>query len=165
MPRPPFRWRSRAALIGAAIALVTLWSIQPAAQTPPPFPRRAPLKPISSVDGKDLYKAYCAQCHGPEGKGDGPAAAGLKTPPADLTQLAAKNGGKYDKKGVELFIKGDRPGTWLGGDDRGNPIIMTPNGPDEMPAWGLILRRMWPDEPLAIRCGNMAQYIGKLQAK
>ena len=32
--------------------------------------------------GKVVYKEYCAQCHGAEGKGDGPAASGLSPKPA-----------------------------------------------------------------------------------
>ena len=32
--------------------------------------------------GARIYKEYCAQCHGPEGKGDGPAASGLTPKPA-----------------------------------------------------------------------------------
>ena len=34
--------------------------------------------------GKLLFAVHCATCHGPEGHGDGPAAAALKTPPADF---------------------------------------------------------------------------------
>jgi len=37
----------------------------------------------ASVDrGAVVYKEYCSQCHGAEGKGDGPAASGLNTKPA-----------------------------------------------------------------------------------
>ena len=50
---------------------------------------------IYSVRGPDLYHAHCAACHGPEGKGNGPAAAALKTKPADLTILTKNNGGKF----------------------------------------------------------------------
>ncbi len=158
-------WRQSGILLaGVTLALVALGSIEPAAQQSPSH-NRAALRPISSVDGKDLYKVYCVQCHGSEGKGDGPAAAGLKTATADLTQLGAKNGGKFNKKGVEAFIKGDRPGGTLEVDARKRPVIMTANGPDEMPVWGILFRYMWPDEPIVIRCGNLAQYIGKLQAK
>lgn len=41
------------------------------------------------------YASFCASCHGFGGRGDGPSAAGLATPPADLTQLAAANGGTF----------------------------------------------------------------------
>lgn len=33
---------------------------------------------IRAVDGANLYRAYCASCHGKNGKGDGPVAAALK---------------------------------------------------------------------------------------
>jgi mono/diheme cytochrome c family protein len=42
-----------------------------------------------------MYKDYCAACHGKEGKGDGPAVEFLKTPPPDLRTLAQRNNGKY----------------------------------------------------------------------
>ncbi|MBI3076936.1 MAG: cytochrome c [Deltaproteobacteria bacterium] len=38
--------------------------------------------------GKDLYAKHCAGCHGPAGKGDGPAAAALTPKPNDLTDKA-----------------------------------------------------------------------------
>lgn len=34
--------------------------------------------------GKKLYQSVCAVCHGPKGKGDGMAAAGLKPRPANF---------------------------------------------------------------------------------
>ena len=34
--------------------------------------------------GAEIYDVNCATCHGPEGKGDGPAAAGLDPQPASL---------------------------------------------------------------------------------
>lgn len=37
------------------------------------------------ADGKAQYEMLCIACHGPAGKGDGPAAAALKPPAADLT--------------------------------------------------------------------------------
>ncbi len=37
------------------------------------------------MDGARLYPEHCAACHGAEGHGDGPAAADLPVPPADLT--------------------------------------------------------------------------------
>lgn len=35
--------------------------------------------------GKSLFGTHCASCHGPMGKGDGPAAAALNPKPKDLT--------------------------------------------------------------------------------
>ncbi|RYI99264.1 MAG: c-type cytochrome, partial [Acetobacteraceae bacterium] len=39
----------------------------------------------SIMRGAGLYPANCASCHGDSGRGDGPAAASLAVPPADLT--------------------------------------------------------------------------------
>ena len=39
------------------------------------------------VPRQDLYRRYCASCHGAEGRGDGPAAAALAPRPTDLTKL------------------------------------------------------------------------------
>jgi mono/diheme cytochrome c family protein len=47
------------------------------------------------MTGQDDYLALCSSCHGDSGMGDGPAAAGLSPPPADLTRLAAVNGGDF----------------------------------------------------------------------
>ena len=49
---------------------------------------------ISSIQGPALSKAYCASCHGTDAKGDGPMAKSLKVKPADLTRIAARNGGR-----------------------------------------------------------------------
>ncbi len=41
--------------------------------------------PGAVAKGKQLFGTYCTVCHGANGKGDGPAAAGLKPPPRDFT--------------------------------------------------------------------------------
>jgi putative copper resistance protein D len=44
-----------------------------------------PYNALSIAHGLQLYGDHCAVCHGQEGYGDGPAAAGLRPRPADLT--------------------------------------------------------------------------------
>jgi mono/diheme cytochrome c family protein len=38
--------------------------------------------------GKDLYLKHCTLCHGPNARGDGPAAKGLRQKPTDLAAMA-----------------------------------------------------------------------------
>ena len=47
------------------------------------------LDPASVQRGQDVYTANCLSCHGPGGDGDGPAAASLPIPPADLSSAHA----------------------------------------------------------------------------
>lgn len=44
-----------------------------------------------AAKGKTLYVTYCGACHGPGGKGDGPAAATLTKKPADHTDGSFMN--------------------------------------------------------------------------
>ena len=50
--------------------------------------------------GKETFKMICANCHGETGKGDGPSAKFLKTPPSDLSDA------KWDRGSTdgELFL-------------------------------------------------------------
>ena len=49
-----------------------------------------PTNPPTLVRGRELYAARCTSCHGDLGRGDGPAAAGLNPPPADLAAPALR---------------------------------------------------------------------------
>lgn len=51
--------------------------------------------PDGRVAGRALYDQYCVSCHGADGTGNGPAAAGLARRPADLTRIAERNGGAF----------------------------------------------------------------------
>jgi mono/diheme cytochrome c family protein len=45
--------------------------------------------------GAELFAANCAACHGAAAEGNGPMAEVLEVKPADLTALAAGNGGAF----------------------------------------------------------------------
>ena len=53
---------------------------------PPPSAGENPISATEDVwaEGKLLYEAQCFVCHGPQGRGDGPAASGLNPRPPDL---------------------------------------------------------------------------------
>ena len=65
-----------------------------------------PLVRTNPSSGAEMYQSYCASCHGTYGKGNGPAADFLKTPPPDLTQLTKQNQGKYPVYRVLATLKG-----------------------------------------------------------
>ncbi len=119
----------------------------------PPTVKKVPIQPTTSVAGKDLYHEYCAVCHGPSAKGDGPAASALKPAPSDLTRISAKNGGKFPELQVQHIINGE-------GDE---PAA---HGSKEMPMWGKLFRHMGPNEDLGtVRVYNLMKYIEGIQAK
>lgn len=118
-----------------------------------PTLKREPAKALWSVDGAENYAAYCAVCHGKDGKGRGPAAPALKTAPTDLTAIASSHGGVFSVADVEAAVKGS-----------GRPIAA--HGTADMPVWGPIFRSMSPgDDMLALRLSNLVQYIKSMQAK
>lgn len=77
---------------------------------------------VSGLTGDSLFKTYCATCHGPSAKGDGPLADHLRFRPPDLTLFAKRNGGKFAANEVERIIDGRAPVKGHGGAD--------------MPIWG-----------------------------
>ncbi len=112
-----------------------------------------PARPIQSVEGKDLYAAYCASCHGRGAKGDGPAAPALKVPPPDLTMLAKRNGGTFAFVDVEQMISG-------------SGRSLASHGSNEMPIWGHIFYAMSKDSALeTMRTKNLVKYLEGLQVK
>ena len=59
--------------------------------------------------GAQLYRAHCATCHGIEATGQGPMAGALVIKPADLSTLAARNGGEFPVERVIKRIDGRDP--------------------------------------------------------
>lgn len=56
--------------------------------------------------GEQLFMKKCAACHGVTGRGDGPDAAHLNTPPADLTRIAARRDGVWPMLEVMSILDG-----------------------------------------------------------
>lgn len=111
------------------------------------------VKLIDSIQGPNLYKAYCAVCHGPNAKGDGPMAMFLKTAPSDLTRISARNGGMFPLAKVRRTISGEEP-------------LPSGHGTRDMPLWGPIFSQVAWDQDLGrVRIDNLAKYLESLQAK
>jgi len=84
--------RRRARWLAAAVALAVAWRAAPhlgllLVEAYPTSFYRSPtgFGAIGIVAGAATFAARCAGCHGASGRGNGPAAAGLPVPPADLT--------------------------------------------------------------------------------
>lgn len=111
-------------------------------------------KPVpSAASGEQMFREYCAVCHGTTGKGDGPAANALKKRPADLTQLARKNKGKYPELAVINYVRGSD--------------VVAAHGSRDMPVWGQLFRSLEPhDNGIPdLRVNNLTGYIKTLQAQ
>lgn len=61
---------------------------------------------MAEPTGRNDFMALCVDCHGPAGKGDGPLAEGLEPHPADITKVAARNGGVFPRRQVMSHIDG-----------------------------------------------------------
>ena len=108
---------------------------------------------ISSIEGPNLYKAYCAVCHGQDGKGSGPMAMFLKTVPSDLTRIQQRNGGMFPRAKVRRIISGEEP-------------LPAGHGTRDMPVWGPIFSQVAWDQDLGrVRIDNLARYLETLQNK
>jgi mono/diheme cytochrome c family protein len=86
-----------------------------------------------TVSGRALFDTYCVACHGTGGRGDGPDAASLPRPPADLTLIAERNGGTFPLARVMSKIDGYTAGPQaampaLGPVLDGGPTILVDTG-------------------------------------
>lgn len=86
--------------------------------------------PGNVTTGKLEYRRHCAQCHGPDGKGDGPVAAVLTKKPADLTQITKGHAGTFPEDWVRKYIDGSE--------------MVAAHGTSEMPIWGLAFAKGKP---------------------
>ena len=108
-------------------------------------------KLIDSIQGADLYKAYCASCHGLDAKGAGPMAVSLKVAPLDLTRISIRNGGTFPLTRVQKIISGEvQPSSG--------------HGSSAMPVWGPIFSKVTRDVDLGrVRIDNLARYLRDIQ--
>jgi mono/diheme cytochrome c family protein len=104
------------------------------------------------LDGPSVYKAYCAACHGADGKGHGPVAETLRIKPADLTAIARNNGGVLPRSTIEQVLQaGDK---WK------------PHGSREMPIWGPIFLAVDGNDKVAYaHVHNLVTYLESIQVK
>lgn len=137
----------------AIAVMISAFAVGQAAPAQAPEVKHVPITNTPSNSGKEMFHSYCAVCHGTDGKGNGPAASAMKTPPTDLTTLAQKNGGKYPAAHVAAVIRGQ--------------AITPSHGSQDMPVWGPLFSSISQGHEAQVqqRITNLVAYIESLQAK
>jgi mono/diheme cytochrome c family protein len=139
--------------VSAAVAAGAAAKTQTGSQTtqePPDSEKQQTL--IRSVKGEDLFRAYCASCHGENGKGNGPVAPALKATVPDLTVIAKSNGGEFPVARVRRIIMGEG--------------MTASHGSREMPVWGPIFHQVEADVDRGpVRLENLMKYLESIQVK
>lgn len=142
--------------ISLAVLLVIISAFaaaQQASSDTKPAVKHVPITNTASNSGRQMYDSYCAVCHAKDGKGNGPAASAMKTPPIDLTLLAKNNGGKFPAAHVAAVLKGQ---------------AMTPShGSQDMPIWGPLFSSISQGHEGQVqqRITNLVSYLEGVQAK
>jgi mono/diheme cytochrome c family protein len=107
---------------------------------------------VGTVDGRAIFRGYCAPCHGLDGKGHGPAAPALKATVADLTLLTKSAKGEFPRDHVRDILEGkETPAS---------------HGSNEMPVWGPVFHQVEGDQDWGnVRIRNIVAYVETLQRK
>jgi mono/diheme cytochrome c family protein len=104
--------------------------------------------------GYALYQSVCSECHGVRGDGQGPRAAELQPPPADLTRLRGPDDWPMGRDDLARVIDGRR--------------TFRAHGVGGMPVWGWIFAPEEPDKELRERARRqlinaLANYVVSIQ--
>jgi mono/diheme cytochrome c family protein len=138
---------TRSIVLSAAFLSLTTTGLLSQQQPAKPKASNAPVE----LSGKEMFKAYCASCHGEDAKGNGSVAPALKVVPPDLTTLAKRNKGKFPTDYVNnVIVQGvDAPA----------------HGTAEMPVWGPIFVVINDQRQVVLRVGTLSKYLESLQVK
>lgn len=104
--------------------------------------------------GERSYRRYCSACHGMTGGGDGVLAPLLRTPPPDLTRIAARRDGHFPDAEIADHIDGRRQ--------------VAAHGAREMPVWGRVFSRRIAPESTAEQVARgevwvLVEYLKQIQ--
>lgn len=103
-----------------------------------------------SLAGSLSFDLHCASCHGPTGRGDGPAGKALRTTPADLTVLARRNNGVFPSQRVSATLV--------------DSSRLSAHGTRDMPIWGPLFRTLdGTNERESARLRNLLAFLASIQ--
>ena len=104
------------------------------------------------VTGAQLFRTYCASCHGETARGTGPLAAELTRPVPDLSTYTARNGGVFPGERLRQIIAGRGPAA---------------HGDRTMPVWGDVFKRQQsaPDTDDGARIDALVAFLQSIQRR
>lgn len=144
---------TRFALHAGALAAATLLAaILFATTVHTAGPDQAP--PNNAAMGADLYRMYCASCHGVTARGDGPLASSMRRTPPNLTEITKRQKGAYPKELIFKIIDGRQRVPGHGGPD--------------MPVWGDAFMRTSDSSTrnsVEFRIQALVDYLETIQAR
>ncbi len=107
-----------------------------------------------TTTGGEVFRTYCASCHGTTARGDGPLASAMNRKPANLTEIAKRNGGQFPTELVFKVIDGRQ-------------AVRGHGGPD-MPVWGDVFTRSrdaGDAERVKAVIQSLVDYLGSIQLR
>jgi len=112
------------------------------------------IPPSAPVDsGAQLFRTYCATCHGVTAHGNGPMAEELRSTPPDLTKYTERNNGVFPSERLRQIIDG-----------RG----IAAHGTREMPVWGDAFRSApggLSRDAVELRIDDIVRYLQAIQER
>ena len=148
-------WKPAAAVLAAITLVGALLAPMAAGRADAQTATAVPVDEMrQSVAGREVFRLYCAACHGVAGRGDGPLASNMRRKPADLTEIAKRNGNQFPSDMVFRTIDGRQP-------------VRGHGGPD-MPVWGDAFARSGGNAtPTSVQetIESLVSYIQSFQVK
>lgn len=109
--------------------------------------------PALRNEGAQIFKTWCASCHGLTGQGNGPLAPMLTRVAPDLTMIASNNGGMFPTARMRRIIDGRD---------------VESHGDPEMPIWGSAFKSTkggYSDESVRARIDAVVAYLESIQKR
>jgi mono/diheme cytochrome c family protein len=103
--------------------------------------------------GKQMFKDYCAACHGPDARGRGPVTATLAKHAPDLTTLAKRHSGAFPREYVSNVLRFGKG--------------FSSHGSFDMPVWGPLFQSLdnYNEASVRQRIKNLCDYLDSIQEK
>lgn len=104
-------------------------------------------------EGAQLFKTWCASCHGRSAQGDGVLAPMMRQVVPDLTGIATRNGGVFPTAYVRRIIDGRE---------------VRAHGDPEMPVWGTAFRETaegYSEAAVRARIDALVAYLDTIQRR